>query len=640
MRCPNCLYDNHEQAEVCERCGEPLHGENRMFNTCKNCGYINEVDAEYCASCDEPMAPSSFRKSARKALQKKQKRTKNSIRHPSGEGCSSGFFLLILILIALALLGLIQQSSVVKPAAVAETETLLTLQGTSDLRLSAEGNPTGFSALAMDPAGITRMSLYVDGKLVGAKNFDSATQAAYYPGLNGLKTGEHALFFRSINGNGQATYSQTIIVNLENMDGGSFELASDPLGLPVPADIRINSLNDGKQVSVSWDPTAAEVGGVRVYVRPPRSSGLVHLADVEGDPGQYVFSTDRSGTWEVYLSYLSKGGFESELGFASLSIDVEGIDLGSAPLTLPRPSKVHLVVRESDCQKVASQLGGARDVYYEACLANLTDTQHEFLVWNWPVKWQDGALYTYGDVLGFELKLILTNSDGTSLGEKITAIPFSEIHGAFRTSPEVDCGIQRSWYVRAVGAEAYSDWAYAGSVAAGNCEASARETDGCAGQADGVVLSNLPEGFMPDLFFQEACQGLDLCYAEGTIGQPKVGCDNLYRTNLLAICSQNENDVDLAICQEVADDFYKAANLFGSAYYPMAPSFKNCLNADKVAGCFEGNVSAGTRQGVEKVRSATLWLGKTIWTGANRFGAGVLWLVDWGVSAVGEILPE
>lgn len=641
MRCPNCLYDNHEQAESCERCGEPLHGENRLFNTCRNCGYINEAGAEYCESCGEPMTPSGYRKSARKKFFKKQAKAKMARSRPSGEGCSSGFFLLILIFVALVLLGLIQSSNVFKPAQVAEPETLLVLQGTSDLGIADGSNLDGFSALATDPAGVERMSLYVDGELVGAQNFSGANQAVYQPGLNNLTAGGHEVFVRSINTDGKTAYSQIVTVDVPAGGSGAFALASDPQGLPVPADIRLNSLDDGKRISVSWESTGAETGGVRIYARLPGSAGLVHLVDLDGTSTQFDFATSQaSGKWEVYLAYLSSEGYEGELGYQSLAIGVAEGNEAATPVVLPEPTHVHLVIRASDCQQAASQLGDVRDVYYKTCVAEVNEGRHSFLVWDWPLKWQDGSLYTYADILGFELKLVLTNSDGTVVGERVSTIPFDEIRGTLRTSQDVNCGIQRSWYVRAVGQGVYSDWAYAGSIAAENCDIAEQIGDGCVGQADGIVMSGIPEGFMPEIFFQTACEGIDLCYSEGTIGQPKVGCDNLYHANLLALCSQNSAEVDYGTCQKMAEAFYKYANLYGAQYYPLTPSFANCLEADKVTECFKGNLGDAASQSGDKVRAAALWVGKAAWTGVNRFGEGALWVIDWGIAAVGSILPE
>lgn len=633
MRCPNCLYENHEQAEICERCGESLRGENKLFNTCPNCGYINEKGAEFCESCGEAMSPSGLRKSARKKFAKKQRKARK-IRTPrSGGGCSSGFFLLILIFVAFFLLGLIQGEAEFKPAEVAEPETLLVLRGTSDLGIAEGSSLNEFSARAIDPAGVNRLSLYVDGQLVGAQNYSANNEADYTPGLGSLPAGEHTLFVRSVNADGKTSYSQMITVNVTTGGSGAFTLPADPIGSAVPAGIRMNNLIEGRRIGVSWEPTDADIDSVRIYARPPGSSGLIHLADLDGDATQYDFPVEREGRWEVYLSYINSEGYEGELGFADLVVGLEMSTPEVSVKDLPAPTRVGLVVRASDCQQAASQLGVVRDEYYGACLSAINDGKHTFLVWDWPIRWQDGALYTGSDVLGFELKLVLTDSDGTELGERVTAIPFSEIRGALRTSQEVSCGIQRSWYVRAVGLESVSDWSYAGSIAAVNCDPEKRIGDGCVGQADAVVMSNLPEGFMPDLFFQTACEGLDLCYADGAIGQPKVGCDNLFHSNLLAICAQNEGLVDYGSCKDLAEDYYNAANRHGSAYYPPGATLEKCFEADHIAGCFTGNLSAMTNQSGDKVRAATVWVGRAAWTGLSRFGQGVLWVVDRVVGA-------
>ena len=639
MRCPNCLYNNHEQAEVCERCGEPLLGENRLFNTCRNCGYINEAGAEFCESCGEAMAPGGKPKTAFQKKEAKRKRERKARSARSGEGCSSWFFLMILIFIALVLLGLIHQANIFTPAEVSEPETLLVLKGTKDLALVKADGLDNFSALAMDDVGVVRMALYVDGKLTSAQSYGTSRQATFIPPMGALPPGEHDIFIRSVNAEGQAVYSQIITVKQDGVASGSFGLAADSAGLPVPEDLRANSINDDQGISVSWDETGADIGGVRIYVRPPGSSSLVHLADINGAADQYDFPAERMGDWEIYVAYLSMDGYEGSPGFTSLNLgDVES-EQNPMNVELPRPTKVRLAINLADCQQAASQLGSIRDVYHSACVADVAQGGHNFLVWRWPLKWQDGRLMTDSDILGFELKLVLVNADGTVLGERISAIPFSHIRGTFRTSTEVNCDIQRSWYVRAVGPGAVSDWAYAGSSAADSCDPEAPTTDGCAGQADSVAMSNLPEGFMPDLFFGDACEGLDQCYAEGGFGQPKVDCDNLYHTNLMAICSHNENKWGLASCQKMAEAYYRAANLYGAAYYPQEPSFEKCLEADHVSECFRGNLPEALRQGDDQGQAGVIWVGKAAGTGVDRFINGVLWVVDWVIGAIDSILP-
>lgn len=639
MRCPNCLYNNHEQADVCERCGEPLHGENRLFNTCPNCGYINEAGAEFCESCGESMMPGGKRKATIRKKKAKRKRERNARAARSGEGCSSWLFLMILIFIALVLLGLIHQADVLTPAEVSEPETLLVLQGTDDLALSESNGLDNFSALAIDAGGVVRMALYVDGQLTSAQSYGPSNQATFIPDLGALPPGEHDIFIRSVNAEGQAAYSQIIRVTKEGGASGSFGLAADSAGLPVPEGLRANSITDGQRISISWDEPEAAVGGMRIYTRPPGSSGLVHLADLDGTADQYDFPAERMGEWEIYVAYLSADGYEGSPGFTSLHLGDAENEQNPMTVELPRPTKVRLATNLADCQQAASQLGSVRDVYHSACVSEVEQGQHNFLVWRWPLKWQDGRLLTDNDILGFELKLTLINAEGTVLGERISAIPFSHIRGVFRTSAEVNCDVQRSWTIRAVGMSSASDWAYAGSSAATSCDPAAPATDGCVGQADGVAMSNLPEGFMPDLFFGKACEGLDQCYADGTLGQPKVDCDNLFHTNLLALCSHSENEWGLASCQKMAEAYYRAANLYGAAYYPQEPSFEKCLEADNVGGCFRGNLPETLRQGDGQGRAGVIWVGKAAGTGVDRFINGVLWAVDWVIGAVDSILP-
>lgn len=640
MRCPNCLYNNHEQAEICERCGEPLHGENRLFNTCRNCGYINEKGAEFCESCDEPMAASGLRKSARKKYLKRQKKKRKARTTRSSGDSTSWFFLLILIFIALMLLGIILPAGIFAPDEVDEPDTLLVLQGTTDLSLTSTAGLSEFSALAIDSVGIVRIGLYVDGDLVGAQNYGASDRATYKPDLAALASGEHEIFIRTVNADGKSAYSQIITVSIETNGSGSFGLAADPEGMPVPEEVRVNSIDDDQRIGVSWDPTEADIDGVRVYARPPGSSSLVHLADISADTIQYDFPVERKGEWEIYIAYLSEEAYEGELGFARLNLGEDEKELTHTDIELPRPTQIRLATNISDCQKAASQMGPVRDVYYSACIAQVEEGIHHFLIWRWPLKWQDGKLLTDNDLIGFELKLVLSDSGGAVLGERISAIPYSEIRGAFRNSQAVDCGIQRSWYLRAVGSGAVSDWAYAGSIAAASCDPDALVTDGCSGQADSVAMSNLPEGFMPDLFFETACEGIDQCYAEGRIGQPKVGCDNLFHTNLIALCNHSSNEWDLKTCQNIAEAYYKAANLHGAAYYPQEPSFANCLDAHNIAGCFRGNLPELMQSGNDKAKAGAIWIEKAAWTGVYRFVEGVQWVVDWGIEAVDSILPE
>ncbi len=638
MRCPNCLYNNHEQAEVCERCGESLRGENKLFNTCPHCGYINEIGAEFCDSCGEALTKHGLRKSARRKNLRKVQERKVRSRRASGDRFP-WFSLLLLIFLALVLLGLLHQPGQLAPAAVVEPETLILLRGTVDGEFIADAASSDFSALAIDPVGVVRMELYVNGRLTGSQNYASSPQALFTPALSALAVGEHQVFVRAVNSAGQTATSQIITARIAANQGGSLEQAAVQDFVPAPANLRANRIDEGRRISVSWDAPGQGVEAVRVYVRVPGSSGLLHIADLRSEATQYDFIPDRDGVWEVYTVFVAENGLESELSFASLTLPSTDETAERADGTdLPGPTHVQLATRAAQCQQTADQLSPARDAYHAACLAQVRTGQPEFLIWNWPLGWSNGEWHSDADLSGFEVKLVLTDASGNGMGERITAVPFSEIRGAMRASPDVGCGILRSWYVRAVGPAGKSDWAYAGSVAAESCDPNAPAADGCAGQAEGVALSHLPEGFLPELFFSSACESLDRCYAEGAFGQPKAGCDNLFRDNLLAACHENAGEVDLKVCTDLAEAYYRNANLAGARYYAGEKTF-DCLDAANRAGCFWGNLPDGVLNVVDQVGGAVSWAERAAWAGAVKFGRGVLWVVDWAIGTVNTLFP-
>ena len=642
MRCPNCLYNNHEQAEVCERCGESLKGESTMFNTCPHCGYINEVDAEVCVSCGEAIKDSGVRKSARqKKAKKRHERRVRSARSSSGERFP-WFFFLVLIFLGLVVIGLLHQPGLLAPATITEPETLIVLRGTDDNELVLNGANADFSALAIDPVGVARMELYVDGQLAGARNYETSAEAVFSPALGALPVGEHQAFVRAINSEGKAATSQILAVTVPAGaagQSGAIETALAQNPLPAPSDLRANSLDQDKRISLTWDEPGQTVDAVRVYVRVPGASGLLHLADLRSEVTQYDFLPDREGVWEVYVAFVAEDGSEGELSFAQLSLPSEGeLAESTGGVALPSPTHVQLAVTPAQCQQAADQLSPVRDAYYTACRDQVRNGQHTFLIWRWPLRLSEGQLLSDADLSGFEVKLVLTDAAGNVTGERITAVPFSEMRGSLRTSQDVTCGTQRSWYVRAVGPDGASDWAYAGSLAAESCDLNAPAADGCAGPTDGVAMSRLPEGFRPDLLFNSACESLDRCYADGASGQPKADCDNIFRSSMLAICNEAAGDVDLAICTDYAEAYYRSANLDGASYYAGERVF-DCLDAQNRTGCFWGNLPEGVHGVVDDAWGAVSWAGRAAWAGAVKFGEGVVWVVDWGIGTFNTLFP-
>ena len=634
MRCPNCLYNNHEQAEVCENCGESLLGEDRLFRTCPHCGYINEKEAEFCEACDEPLSGTGRRKSIQKKMAKK-KRQKNRAKLNANEGRFPWVFMMILIFIALILLGLFPQADALAPSEWTAPATLILLRGTNGHGLAENSNLSTFGALAMDSVGLIQMSTYVDGALVDAQTYAGATQAHYQPALSSLPAGEHEVFIRATNAEGQASVSQIIAIEAGRSQGGALNAVASGDFPTAPQDVRANLIDDGRRISISWEPADAPVASVRVYVRPPGSASLVHLEDLSGEAAQFDFKPDRPGEWETYVAYVSDAGWEGPLAYARQVVgepDTDGFTGSEQPL--PAPTHVQLATTTAQCQSVASRLGPVRDSLYNACTQQLGDTPTaSFMTWRWPLTWQEGQLLSTMDLNGFEVKLVLTDQNGQALGERISAIPFNEARGALRMAPDLDYGLQASWSIRAVGQGMVSDWAYAGSTPAASCDQASPVENGCLGQSDGVAYSDLPEGVKPDLLFGSACDLADQCYTESEFGQSRAYCDNAFLEDMLNICNENADTVDLATCQALAQDFYRSANLTGAHYF-QGENLTDCLDANGRLGCFWGNLPDVVQNAANRVWGGAVWSGRAAWTGVMKLGQGGAWVIDWMVNAV------
>jgi hypothetical protein len=573
------------------------------------------------------------RLSRKKVAKEKRKRAQAKLK--ANEGHFPWLFMIILIFIALIMLGLLPQQKALAPDEWAAPATLILLQGTSDHEMADNSGLSAFGALAMDPVGVIQMSAYVDGALVDAQAFAGAARAQYQPALSALPAGEHEIFVRATNAEGQTSVSQIINIEVASAQGSGLNAATHPDLPAAPQDVRANLIDEGRRISASWAPAEAAVAFVRVYVRPPGSVGLVRLADLTGETSQFDFSLDRSGMWEAYIAYVSDAGMEGVLGYASQLVGEPNLDAltGSEP-HLPAPTRVQLATTAAQCQAVASWLGPVRDGLYDVCKEQISNNgAASFLAWRWPLTWQDGQLISDLDLTGFEVKLVLTDQSGQVLGEQIRAIPFGEARGALRTAPDLDCGLQASWSVRAVGQGMTSDWAYAGSLPATSCDQAAPIGNGCLGQSDGVAYSDLPEGVKPDVLFGPACDLADQCYTEGEFGQSRTYCDNAFLENMLTICSENADRVDLATCQALAQDFYRSANLTGARYFQGEKSL-DCLDANGRLGCFWGNLPDAVLDAANRVWSGVVWSGRAAWTGVLKLGQGGAWVIDWVVSAV------
>ena len=53
MKCPKCLFDNHEKVKFCEECGTELELE------CPNCKAKIPLGKKFCSECGHNLAPPS-----------------------------------------------------------------------------------------------------------------------------------------------------------------------------------------------------------------------------------------------------------------------------------------------------------------------------------------------------------------------------------------------------------------------------------------------------------------------------------------------------------------------------------------------------------------------------------------------------
>ena len=337
-----------------------------------------------------------------------------------------------------------------------------------------------------------------------------------------------------------------------------------------------------------------------------------------------------------------------ELEFDSLC-GVTGIDVveGPKPKLLPPPTNLHLARNSADCQNVSSKLGEFRDALYSVCTINIFFGNRQILLWEWPLK-QAGTFHaTESDISGFELKYVETDEQDQVLGETVTAIPFPEARGYFVKeralgyfgTSGLDCGIRRSWYLRAIGPYEDSEWVFAGTIPPESCEAPEPEANGCGGQMDFLPDWNPFGDFVPDLIFESACNTHDKCYNSEWSGKSKVTCDNEFLTDMQAICNSKIPLIDPMTCYSVAQTYYEAVNLFGRFFYQGDMDVRDCLQAVNPTDCFLGHSPEFATNAWNAFKSGAVWTGKAFKTGVSKVGDGLEWTgnqIGDGLSKVGD----
>jgi hypothetical protein len=329
------------------------------------------------------------------------------------------------------------------------------------------------------------------------------------------------------------------------------------------------------------------------------------------------------------ITYSGSGiNIEADLAYTQKYGVLATVSVGGPRLEiLPPPFDIHMAVSTADCQLAASALGNVRDALYSACKALVLAGNQSFLLWDWTGE-TDNFRYSEEDITGFELKLVLSNQNDEILGESVTAIPFVQARGIFRPSQEVDCGINQTWYLRTVGINTISEWAYAGSIPASTCEEPYPPYNGCGGQMDFLPDWNPFGDFVPDLMFGPACNAHDQCYVQAWSGKSKVTCDNEFLWDMLEICEDYILMIDPATCGSLASQYYEAVNMFGRFFYEGDIDVMDCTYAVEPVMCFTaatpefiGNVWNGTK-------GAAIWTKESLQTGAEKAVDGGEWLVE------------
>lgn len=632
MRCSECLYDNRPGTTYCEHCGSPLPVEVPLFLTCQECGFLNPPDEKYCERCGIELE-TTLQLTPDQVRRKKAKKRRKAKTERKGFPL---FTTLFVVLIALIIIGAIPINNQITPVLQYESSTLLTVLGVPDddsVFVAAQG---GFSAAARDTGGILRMELYSDGQLVASKDYDgSSTFVTFTPDLDSLAQGQHDVFIRSTNTNGDTALSAIFPVLSSGVSGvpGVTLASATHENLEPPTGLTARVSDKGGRIVVSWEPPGESVNAIRVYSRPPFSAGLVPLGDIDGSISSFEFPFNSVGLWEVYVSYLDTAGQEGPLGYATLFILESGI-AGKAPeahqltgdMHLPEPEKLHMAASLADCQFVASEMGVVRDVLFRSCQSMVSGGDRQFLLWNWPAKVNPKKRFTENDLTGYELKLVLTNQNGQTLGESITALPFAEARGMARSSYDVDCGVEQTWYLRAVGPSGTSDWIYAGSIPREPCGQASPPVDGCSGQMDYQTNWGPFGQFVPDKAFASACDMHDLCYDQASSGKNKVTCDNEFLADMLDICAESIAMIDRQTCSDIATGYYDSVNLYGRYTYDGSINVMDCLNAIEPRNCFTGSSSDVAFNIFDRMKIGVFWTGEAIESGAERIWHGAMWL--------------
>ena len=327
-------------------------------------------------------------------------------------------------------------------------------------RITSPGKP--LSATAWDDAGVARVEVYVDGKIVSAKNnVQGGTDTSFsYPiPLGNIGQGNHEVFTRVYGADGDAGQSSIVFIDGATFGGSQSsalpaEIEPATQGPSAPIGVSATATQSG-DVRVRWEPVP-NAGEYRVYGRFPGSSSLILIGEVSAGSTEFSFPVDREGAWEVFVAGVDYTGKEGSLGHAthevkgrSGSVEVSSGTLPAAKLDLRVPSgvdRVYAYVRigggTNRYQRVpeAGFLSPSLDGRVVADIPALgwpsdVPLDLEFELWGWqgssltflgsslvtipPERWATGSVEFQGE----SISAVITLQGTTSAGREINPPP-------------------------------------------------------------------------------------------------------------------------------------------------------------------------------------------------------------------------
>jgi hypothetical protein len=377
MRCPSCQFENREGVRFCENCGTPLPevgapvlppfekacpkcGEQNRPNVqfCENCGmklvtdetfvvppktvstksqgvFCSECQTEnrdgvrFCENCGYEIAPLRERDRKRKAAELHGSKPARPRRFRKALAWIGSIFrrpivhrpliAAFLIFSAFFTIGVLTTPQGPVPVIEQRSIPLVTWEGIQPgERVAGTGQP--LTTTAWDDAGVARVEVYVDGKIVSAKNnVQGGTDTSFsYPiPLGNIGQGNHEVFTRVYGADGDAGQSSIVFIDGATFGGSQSsaipaEIELSTQGPSAPTGVRATATSSG-EVRVTWE-SMPNAGEYRVYGRFPDSSSLILIGEIPTGTTEFSFPVDREGAWEVYVAGVDYTGKEGSLG--------------------------------------------------------------------------------------------------------------------------------------------------------------------------------------------------------------------------------------------------------------------------------------------------------------------------------------